>query len=167
LGRRLQSWRTVPIRVASGERHIATPSRALHAVGLEWLRDIAGRKVAVLGSGDNQVAFALAGMGVAVTSVDISEQQIEVARSHAAAFGLRIEFIQADGRPVRPGRRDIRCGLYRGTRRGVGFRPAPVLRRSGAHLEIGRPGVRGMGRRTDDRPTGIASSGRPAERSPG
>jgi SAM-dependent methyltransferase len=89
LGRRLQSWRTVPIRVASGERHIATPSLALHAVGLEWLRDIAGRKVAVLGSGDNQVAFALAGMGVAVTSVDISEEQIEVARSHAAAVQPR------------------------------------------------------------------------------
>ena len=48
----------------------------------------------MLGSGDNQVVFALAGMGAAVTSVDISE--IEAARSRAAALGLQIEFVQAD-----------------------------------------------------------------------
>jgi len=60
------------------------PSLALHAAELAWLRDIAGKKLAVLGSGDNQVVFALAGMGAVVTSVDISEQQIEIARSRAA-----------------------------------------------------------------------------------
>lgn len=72
------------------------PVLALHPAELAWLRDVAGKKVAVLGSGDNQVVFALAGMGAIVTSIDISERQIEVARSRAAALGLQIDFVQAD-----------------------------------------------------------------------
>jgi ubiquinone/menaquinone biosynthesis C-methylase UbiE len=72
------------------------PSLALHAAELAWLRDVAGKKMAVLDSGDNQVVFALAGMGTAVTSVDISEQQIEVARSRAASLGLQVDFVRAD-----------------------------------------------------------------------
>src|SRR5215470_7878419 len=59
------------------------PSLALHEAELAWLRDSAGKRVAVLGSGDNQVVFALAGLGAEVTSVDISEAQIEVARRRA------------------------------------------------------------------------------------
>ena len=35
-------------------------------------------------------------MGAMVTRVDISEQQIEIARSRAAALGLRVDFVQAD-----------------------------------------------------------------------
>jgi SAM-dependent methyltransferase len=72
------------------------PSLALHPAELNWLSDIAGRSAAVLGSGDNQVAFALAGLGATVTSVDISDRQIEVARRRAAALGLEIDFLQAD-----------------------------------------------------------------------
>lgn len=72
------------------------PSLALHSAELTWLRDIAGRRVAVLGSGDNQVVFALSGLGAKVTSIDISKQQIEVARGRAAALGLDVDFVQAD-----------------------------------------------------------------------
>lgn len=72
------------------------PSLALHSSELKWLRDVAGKRVAVLGSGDNQVVFALAGLGAKVTSVDISEQQIEVARARAAVLGLQVDFIRAD-----------------------------------------------------------------------
>jgi SAM-dependent methyltransferase len=72
------------------------PSLTLHSAELKWLSDIAGKSVAVLGSGDNQVVFALSGLGAKVTSVDISEQQIEVARGRAAALGLKVEFVQAD-----------------------------------------------------------------------
>jgi SAM-dependent methyltransferase len=72
------------------------PALALHPSELVWLRDVAGKKVAVLGSGDNQVVFALAGMGAIVTSIDISERQIDVARSRAAALGLHVDFVQAD-----------------------------------------------------------------------
>jgi hypothetical protein len=39
------------------------PSLALHSTELELLRDIGGKNVAVLGSGDNQVPFASAGLG--------------------------------------------------------------------------------------------------------
>jgi SAM-dependent methyltransferase len=74
----------------------SNPSLALNSAELKWLSDITGKSVAVLGSGDNQVVFALSGLGAKVTSVDISEQQIEVARSRAAALGLQVEFVRAD-----------------------------------------------------------------------
>ena len=35
-------------------------------------------------------------MGAVVTSIDISEQQIEIARSRAAAPGLQVAFVRAD-----------------------------------------------------------------------
>lgn len=72
------------------------PSLALHSAELKWLGGIVGKRVAVLGSGDNQVVFALSGLGAQVTSVDISEQQIEVARRRAAVLGLEVEFVQGD-----------------------------------------------------------------------
>jgi 2-polyprenyl-3-methyl-5-hydroxy-6-metoxy-1,4-benzoquinol methylase len=72
------------------------PSLALHPAELKWLADSAGKTVAVLGSGDQQVVFALSGLSASVTSVDMSEQQIEVGRRRAAALGLRVEFVRAD-----------------------------------------------------------------------
>jgi SAM-dependent methyltransferase len=72
------------------------PSLALHSAELKWLSDIAGKRVAVLGGGDNQVVFALSGLDAKVTSIDISERQIEVARSRAATLGLEVDFVQAD-----------------------------------------------------------------------
>jgi SAM-dependent methyltransferase len=72
------------------------PSLALHPAELKWLCDIAGKRIAVLGSGDNQVVFALSGMRAKVTSVDISEQQLDVARQRAAELGLHVEFVRAD-----------------------------------------------------------------------
>lgn len=72
------------------------PSLALHPAELRWLSHIAGKEVAVLGSGDNQVVFALSGMGAKVTSVDISEQQLKFARERAAELGLDIRFVRAD-----------------------------------------------------------------------
>lgn len=72
------------------------PSLALASAELEWLRDVAGKRVAVLGSGDNQVVFALCGLGAKVTSVDISEQQLRIARRRAATLGLEVDFVQAD-----------------------------------------------------------------------
>lgn len=72
------------------------PSLALHSDELRWFGDVARRRVAVLGSGDNQAVFALAGLGAKVTSVDISDQQIEIARKRAATLGLRVDFVRAD-----------------------------------------------------------------------
>ncbi len=72
------------------------PSLALHPDELRWLSGVAGKRVAVLGSGDNQVVFALAGLGASVTSVDISDKQIDVARKRAATLGLQVDFVRAD-----------------------------------------------------------------------
>jgi hypothetical protein len=49
------------------------PSLVLSPVELEYLSDVKGKRVCVLGSGDNQVVFALAGLGAEVTSVDIAK----------------------------------------------------------------------------------------------
>jgi SAM-dependent methyltransferase len=72
------------------------PSLALHPAELAWLRDLAGKHVAVLGSGDNQAVFALGGLGAVVTSIDISERQIEIARDRAETLGLQVHFVNAD-----------------------------------------------------------------------
>jgi SAM-dependent methyltransferase len=72
------------------------PTLALHAAELAWLSNIAGKNVAVLGSGDNQVVFALSGIGAKVTSVDISEKQLNVARHRASELGLDVDFLRAD-----------------------------------------------------------------------
>jgi hypothetical protein len=117
-------------------------SLALHSAELKWLGDIAGKSVAVLGSGDNQVVFALSGLGAKVTSVDISGQQIEVARRRAAALGLTVDFVQADVVDLsKPGRR-VRRRLHGRPRRRMGFRPAALLRRSRSNPEAGRPADR-------------------------
>ena len=64
----------------------------------EWkhVQHCSGKKVAVLGSGDNLAAFALAGMGAEVTSVDISENQLDIARTRAKVLSLTMTFVQAD-----------------------------------------------------------------------
>ena len=84
------------------------PGQVLDMRELHWLGDLAGKRVAVLGSGDNLVAFALAGQGARVTSVDISQNQLAtarqraeelglaLARQRAAKLGLSVEFLRAD-----------------------------------------------------------------------
>src|SRR5207247_10014977 len=73
-----------------------SPSVGPDAAELKWLRDVGGKSIAVLGSGDNQVVFALSGMGAKVTSIDISEPQLEVARKRAAVLGLNVKFVRSD-----------------------------------------------------------------------
>ena len=60
------------------------PELVLTPEEMEFLRDVAGKDVCVLGSGDNVVAFALAGMGARVTSVDISQVQLDTAAHRGA-----------------------------------------------------------------------------------
>jgi len=63
---------------------------------LAWLRDVAGKKACVLGSGDNLAVFALAGLGAEVTSVDISQEQLNIAKERARELGVSIRFVRAD-----------------------------------------------------------------------
>jgi ubiquinone/menaquinone biosynthesis C-methylase UbiE len=63
---------------------------------LDSIGDVQNKKVCVLASGDNEVAFALAGMGAQVTSVDISENQLSIAAERARHLGIDIAFQRAD-----------------------------------------------------------------------
>ena len=72
------------------------PELVLSPKELAHLADIRGMRVAVLGSGDNQVVFALAGLGAVVTSVDISQKQLDVAERRARELDLLVSFVRAD-----------------------------------------------------------------------
>ena len=71
-------------------------SLVLSEAELPFLSDVDGHDVCVLGSGDNEVAFALVGLGGRVTSVDISERRLEVAAERARTLGLDLTFLRAD-----------------------------------------------------------------------
>ena len=72
------------------------PTLVLSSGEMDFLVDVRGRDVCVLGSGDNEVVFALAGMGARVTSVDISERPLEIAQERATILGLEVSFLRAD-----------------------------------------------------------------------
>lgn len=93
-------WRSIPANIRL----------VLDEVELKYLGDVSGRSVCVLGSGDNLAAFALAGAGARVTSVDISQTQLDIAAGRAGELGLEIDFLRADvtelgclGGPTGPG----------------------------------------------------------------
>ena len=79
-------WRSIPDNI-----HLV-----LDEVELKYLGDVSDRSVCVLGSGDNLAAFALAGAGARVTSVDISQTQLNIAAERAGELGLAIDFHRAD-----------------------------------------------------------------------
>ena len=72
------------------------PALVLSAAEMPFLKDVDGKAVCVLGSGDNEAAFALAGLGGNVTSVDISERRLAVAADRARTLGLQLTFLRAD-----------------------------------------------------------------------
>jgi ubiquinone/menaquinone biosynthesis C-methylase UbiE len=72
------------------------PSLVLSSSELSFLEDVGDRDVCVLGSGDQEVAFALAGLGGRVTSVDISQRRLDVAAERAGELGLDLAFVRAD-----------------------------------------------------------------------
>lgn len=83
-------WRECPRRP-----ELAFEGEALAMIA-QYAGNLRGRRACVIGSGDNYAAFALAGMGARVTSTDISERQLEIARRRADALGLAMEFVRAD-----------------------------------------------------------------------
>ena len=74
----------------------SNPNVVLSPEELAFLRDLDGKEACVLGSGDNEVVFALAGLGATVTSVDISERRLEIAAQRAHVLGLEVSFVRAD-----------------------------------------------------------------------
>ena len=81
-------------------RCLREPEEAFDGGALQLIRecvpDVAGKEVCLVGSGDNHAAFALAGMGARLTSVDQSERQLETAAERAAELELEIAFVRAD-----------------------------------------------------------------------
>ncbi|MDR9854705.1 class I SAM-dependent methyltransferase [Paenibacillus sp. VCA1] len=79
---------------------IANPESAFHHTTYDMLRemmpDLRGKRVCVPSSGDNHAVFAFHLMGANVTSVDISERQLENGASIARKHGWGIEFICDD-----------------------------------------------------------------------
>lgn len=72
------------------------PSLVFSEQLLPHFKELKDKKVCVLGSGDNEAVFAFAGMGAKVTSVDISQKQLDVAAERAKILNLEIDFIQQD-----------------------------------------------------------------------
>jgi SAM-dependent methyltransferase len=95
-----QDWRELRDRDLLWQVIPQQPELAFDGEALGMIRqfagDLQGKQACVVGSGDNYVAFALAGMGASVTSTDISTQQLEIAQQRAASLGLDITFHQAD-----------------------------------------------------------------------
>ena len=88
-------------RAGDWRQCLADPSLGFERGSLELVRqyvgqDLAGKTACVLGSGDNYAVFALAGMGARVTSVDISQAQLDVAAGRAAESGVEVTFMQGD-----------------------------------------------------------------------
>lgn len=80
---------------------VAFQGQALEVIQ-HYLPNLLGKQVCVIGSGDNYAAFALAGLGVAVTSVDIAEKQLAVAQERAQILGLEMTFVRADAVDLAP-----------------------------------------------------------------
>lgn len=72
------------------------PGLCLRQEEMKILGDLRGRDACVLGSGDNQVVFALAGLSARVTSVDISQTQLDIGATRAKELGLNVTFVRAD-----------------------------------------------------------------------
>jgi ubiquinone/menaquinone biosynthesis C-methylase UbiE len=68
----------------------------------EFIENPQGKKVCAIASGDNFAVFALAEMGMKVTSTDISELRLNIARERAGELGLNIDFFQCDSSNLSP-----------------------------------------------------------------
>ena len=77
-----------------------SPGMVFHQTVYSDIQDLLAekhiKKVCVLGSGDNEAVFAFHFLGTEVTSVDISEKQIEHARAIADKLGMKIGFVVSD-----------------------------------------------------------------------
>lgn len=83
-------------------RIIENPANAFHhttwAMINKYVPDLRGKQICVPSSGDNHAVFAFAMLGAAVTSCDISENQLANAERVAKQYGWgdNIEFVCAD-----------------------------------------------------------------------
>ncbi len=93
---RSREWSDATEKRGLWREAVQRPEAVLGKCELDFLSDLKGLEVAVLGSGDNQNAFAFAGMGARVTSVDVAQGQLDAARRRADSLGLSMTFVKAD-----------------------------------------------------------------------
>lgn len=78
----------------------ADPGTAFHPAMLALIEKhvggLRGKKILLPSSGDNHAAFAFALLGAKVTSADLSERQLEHAKTVSDRWGLDIEYICDD-----------------------------------------------------------------------
>ena len=101
-----RSWRELRDRDQGWRKCTQQPALAFAGTALELINEfvgeLPGKRVCVIGSGDNYAALALAGQGAIVTSTDISEQQLAIAAERADALGLDIRFVRCDAAGLKP-----------------------------------------------------------------
>ena len=94
------SWAEMRDRDGLWHRCLEEPELGFSGGAYELIGSLAGnvegKEIAVVGSGDNYAVFALSGMKANVTSIDISERQLEIASARAYQLGLAIDFVRAD-----------------------------------------------------------------------
>ena len=88
-------WKEDPTAANWDQCH-KDPTIRFAAEELQAMGDVSGKTACVFASGDNRAVFSLVGMGATVTSVDISENQLEVARERAAQIEIDVRFIRSD-----------------------------------------------------------------------
>lgn len=95
-----QDWQALRDQDQLWQKCAQDPELAFDGTALAMIKqfvgDLTGKRACIIGSGDNYVAFALAGLGARVTSTDISARQLEIASSRAKLLNLEIEFFRAD-----------------------------------------------------------------------
>ncbi|MCB0628267.1 MAG: methyltransferase domain-containing protein [Lewinella sp.] len=90
------NWKAMHDRRGTWRNCVDSPELVFVTEELKYFQHIRGKRVAVLGSGDNLAVFALAGLGAQVTSVDISHQQLDIAAARAKELNLNIRFVPSD-----------------------------------------------------------------------
>ncbi len=81
------------------------PLHELNPVRAQWVREravLAGARVLDVGCGGGLLAEALAAGGAGVTAIDLAPEMIAVAREHAAAQGLAIDYRVAAAEALLP-----------------------------------------------------------------
>ncbi|MFC1946722.1 class I SAM-dependent methyltransferase [Chloroflexota bacterium] len=79
-----------------------TLDRRMKEIVDEFMGSPQGKTACAIASGDNFAVFALARMGMKITSTDISELRLNIARERAGESGLDIEFFQCDASNLSP-----------------------------------------------------------------
>jgi ubiquinone/menaquinone biosynthesis C-methylase UbiE len=76
--------------------------RRMQEIVDEFIGNPQGKKACAIASGDNFAVFALTMMGMKVTSTDISELRLNIARVRAEILNMDVRFLQCDAADLSP-----------------------------------------------------------------